>query len=105
MYTTYQLDRTIPHEVAAEGFMEARRRDVQAGGPYDARSAAILVWSSPWDTPENERLSEIVGTVYIHWHSPDDSRAMLTKFEVEAGHTRQELELHLRRLFHVAAVV
>lgn len=48
-------------------FAWAREHDVQAGGIYDARSAAIIVWSDPWTTPEGKRHSEPIYSFFFAW--------------------------------------
>jgi hypothetical protein len=48
----------------------ARAHDVERGGRYDARSAAINVWSHHWLHPATREGSETIGTFYVHWDPP-----------------------------------
>jgi hypothetical protein len=41
----------------------ARAHDVERGGMYDARSAAINIWSHSWLTLELRQASELIGTI------------------------------------------
>ena len=34
--------------------------------PYDARSAAIIMWSHHWAHPATREESETIGTFYVH---------------------------------------
>jgi hypothetical protein len=40
---------------------------VEQSDHYDARSAAILVWSHHWADPAIREASETIGTLYVHW--------------------------------------
>jgi hypothetical protein len=77
----------------------ARAHDVERGGQYDARSAAINVWSKPWSTPELRQASKIVGTIFLAWHTPHQDLATITELHVEAGFTLADVERHLELLF------
>ena len=59
------LRYTVPQLL--ELFAVAHREDVDKGGRYDARSAAINVWSHHWTTAATWRDSETLGTLYVHW--------------------------------------
>jgi hypothetical protein len=71
-------------------FALARAQDVDAGGRYDSRSAAILLWSHPWHRPELKYDSAIIGTWYVRWDT-----SYLTCIECEAGF---DLDVMLREL-------
>jgi hypothetical protein len=77
----------------------ARGHDVERGGVYDARSAAINIWSRPWDTPEHRQASELVGTIYLVWHTPHAHLATITQLDVEQGSTLADVERHVALLF------
>jgi hypothetical protein len=47
-------------------FRCAREHDVDRGGPYDARSAAVNVWSHHWAHPATRDESNIIGTFDVH---------------------------------------
>jgi hypothetical protein len=46
-------------------FAYARTHDVEQGGRYDARSAAINVWSHHWLTDGTREESDTLGTFYV----------------------------------------
>ena len=71
-------------------FALARAKDVDAGGRYDGRSAAILLWSHPWHRPELQYDSEVIGTWYFRWDTYH-----LTCIACEAG---CDLDVMLREL-------
>ena len=48
-------------------FARAHADDVEAGGRYDARSAAINIWSHSWNNDATWAESETIGTFYFHW--------------------------------------
>jgi hypothetical protein len=48
-------------------FALARTEDVDAGGRYDARSAAINIWSHSWIHEATQHDSAPIGTLYFHW--------------------------------------
>jgi hypothetical protein len=56
---------------------------VERGGAYDARSAAINVWSCLWDTPEHRQASELIGTVYIAWNTPHADLTTIIQLNVK----------------------
>jgi hypothetical protein len=57
--------RLYPQELQAL-FRYAREQDVERGGHYDARSAAIIIWSHHWAHPATREESETIGTFYVH---------------------------------------
>jgi hypothetical protein len=77
----------------------ARGHDVERGGIYDARSAAINVWSHSWTTPELRQASKLIGTITLAWGVPHDDLATLVELCVEPGYALAELEQHLELLF------
>jgi hypothetical protein len=48
-------------------FRLANEEDVERGGHYDARSAAINIWSHHWAHPATQEESDIIGTFYFRW--------------------------------------
>ena len=56
---------TLPEQEAL--FRLAHAEDVEKGGRYDARSAAINLWSNHWQHPATYHDSEILGTCYFAW--------------------------------------
>ena len=48
-------------------FADARAHDVEHSGRYDARSAAINVWSHHWRHAATQAESDVLGTWYFRW--------------------------------------
>jgi hypothetical protein len=48
-------------------FARANAEDVEVGGRYDARVAAINIWTHAWINEAAPSASETIGTVYFHW--------------------------------------
>jgi hypothetical protein len=48
-------------------FRIANEEDVEKGGRYDARSAAVNIWSHHWQHPATQDESDTIGTFYFHW--------------------------------------
>jgi hypothetical protein len=84
---------------ALTGMANARTHDVERGGAYDARSAAINVWSCLWDTPEHRQASELIGTVYIVWNTPHADLTTIIQLNVEQGWKLADVEQHVTLLF------
>jgi hypothetical protein len=61
------------------------------GGRYDARSAAINVWSHHWLHPAARGELEIVGSFYVHWAPPPRLYAIETDEGFSLGDLMQEL--------------
>jgi hypothetical protein len=72
---------------------------VERLGVYDARSAAINIWSKPWSTPELRQASELVGSICLAWDTPLRDLATITEPHVEGGFTLADVERHLELLF------
>jgi hypothetical protein len=64
--TTYPVDLRYTYDELLTIFA-AERGDVEKGGRYDRRSAAINVWSHAWTTDATRHDSETIGTFYVHW--------------------------------------
>jgi hypothetical protein len=62
----------------------ARRFDLEAGGRFDRRGAAVLVWSAPFDAASGDR-TEPVGCFYVRWHDPSEDQATIWKLEWDAA--------------------
>ena len=65
--TTYPVDLCYAHDEWFALFEGAERADVDKGGRYDRREAAISVWSRPWTTDATRHDSETIGPFYIKW--------------------------------------
>jgi hypothetical protein len=68
-------------------FRYARAHDVEKGGRYDARSAAINVWSHHWLNNATREESETIGTFYVSWALTP----RLYKIECDAGFGLEDL--------------
>jgi hypothetical protein len=74
-------------------FRYARAHDVEQGGRYDARSAAINVWSHHWLHPATKFDSELVGSLYFSWEPP-----LLWQIETDEGFALEDLMAVLGQL-------
>jgi hypothetical protein len=81
----------LPIATARAMFDRARRWDVDAGGRFDARGAAIVVWSG--QLGELGERSEPIGIAYVRWYDPTDAQATLWKVEWDpaAGGSEEEV--------------
>lgn len=75
-------------------FRYARAHDVEKGGRYDARSAAVNVWSHHWLYDATRAESEIIGTFYVRWTDPPT----LWEIETKEGFSLEDLMQELGRL-------
>jgi hypothetical protein len=75
-------------------FAYARAHDVERGGHYDARSAAINVWSHHWLNAATWAESDVIGTFYFHW-APAPG---LWEVETDEGFSLEDLMVELGRL-------
>jgi hypothetical protein len=74
-------------------FRYAREHDVEQGGRYDARSAAINVWSHHWLHSATREESETIGTWYFRWEPPAP-----WEIETDEGFSLEDLIIELGRL-------
>ena len=75
-------------------FVQAQAEDVDQGGRYDARSAAINLWSHHWQHPATHHDSALLGTFYFRW----GEQPGLWEIETEEGFTLEDLMGELGRL-------
>jgi hypothetical protein len=73
-------------------FRYANEHKVGQGEHYNARSAAINVWSHYWVYLATTVGSETIGTFYLHWESP-----ALWESETDACLALDDLMAHLGR--------
>jgi hypothetical protein len=71
-------------------FRDAHAHDMEQGGRYDARSAAINVWSHHWLPPATHQESETIGTFDVHWDPP-----VLWEIETDEGFSLEDLRVEL----------
>jgi hypothetical protein len=83
-YTTAELNAL---------FRYAHEHDVDKVGYYDARSAAINVWSHHWLHPATHTESETIGTFYVHWDPP-----AVWEIETDEGFGLEDLMQEFGRL-------
>jgi hypothetical protein len=74
-------------------FRYARAHDVEQGGRYDARSAAINLWAHHWLHPATKFDSELMGSFYFSWEPPS-----LWQIECDEGFSLEDLMQELGRL-------
>jgi hypothetical protein len=96
--TRHQVRFVVTHQQAMKALTYARGHDVERGGMYDARSAAINIWSHSWRTPELRQSSALIGTIHLSWHTPGH-HVTITELHVEHGFTLADVERHLELLF------
>lgn len=75
-------------------FRDAHEHDVEKGGHYDARSAAVNIWSHGWQHPATREASDTIGTLYVRW---GDTPA-LWEIETDEGFSLEDLLQALGRL-------
>jgi len=75
-------------------FVLARQEDVEEGGRYDARSAAINMYTHPWTTEMMPSESTIMGTFYASWGEDNHS----WKIEIDEGFSMEDLLVELGTL-------
>jgi hypothetical protein len=73
-------------------FRYAREHDVEHGRHYDARSAAVNVWSHHWANDATREESDIIGTFYVRWDTPT-----LWEIETDEGFSLEDLMRELGR--------
>lgn len=83
-------------------FALANAEDVDKGGRYDARAAAINIWTHHWLDPTTRHDSDLFGTLYFTWADEN----CLWKIEAEAGFDLADMlkelgELEVKALGHV----
>jgi hypothetical protein len=91
--TRHSVDFAYTRQELDALFRYANAHDVDKGGHYDARSAAINVWSHHWLHPATHAESETLGTFYFHWEPP-----ALWEIETDEGFSLEDLMAELGRL-------
>ena len=75
-------------------FTTAQREDVEQGGRYDARSAAVTVWTHTWTHEATRAESETMGTFYFR----RTAFPTLWQIECDAAFDLEDLVLELGTL-------
>jgi hypothetical protein len=91
--TRYPVDFAYTDQELQALFRDAHAHDVERGGHYDARSAAIHVWSHHWLNDATQEASETIGTFDVHWDPP-----ALWEIETDEGFSLEDLMVELGRL-------
>jgi hypothetical protein len=92
--TMYRVDFRYTRPELEALFRYAHEHDVEKGGRYDARSAAVNIWSHHWQHPATMEASDTIGTFYFRW---GDTPA-LWKIETNEGFSLEDLMHELGRL-------
>jgi hypothetical protein len=92
--TSHPVDFAYTRPELEALFRYAHAHDVEQGGRYDARSAAINVWSHHWMHPATRQESETIGSFYVRWTDPPT----LWEIETEEGFSLEDLMAELGRL-------
>jgi hypothetical protein len=92
--TMHRVDFSYTRQELKALFDYAHTHDVEMGGRYDARSAAMNVWSHHWSHPATRAESDIIGTLYVHW-APIPR---LYEIETDEGFSLEDLMQELGRL-------
>jgi hypothetical protein len=90
--TRHAVDFAYTRQELEGLFGYARAHDVEKGGRYDARSAAVSVWSHHWTYPATREVSEIIGTFSARWN-PE----VLWAIETDEGFSLEDLMRELGR--------
>jgi hypothetical protein len=66
-------------------FLYCHQSDVERGGIFDGRSAAVNIYTRPWKTPQDRAISQLVGTFSVNWLTgevsiQEDSSQSLTRW-------------------------
>jgi hypothetical protein len=85
--TMHRVDFPYSQKELEALFAYAWEHDVEKGGRYDARSAAVNLWSHHWLNPATREESEIIGTFYVHWRP----LPLLYAIETEADFALEDL--------------
>jgi hypothetical protein len=91
--TRHPVDFAYTRQELEGLFRYANEHDVDKGGRYDARSAAVNLWSHHWAHPATKEESETLGTFYFHW-APTP---MLYQIETDEGFALEDLMQALGR--------
>ena len=72
-----------------------QQEDVEAGGVYDDKIAAIAVYDRPWASPKDPGNARFLGVIYL---STRTNRVYRIEVNPETGATRDDLLDHFRHL-------
>jgi hypothetical protein len=92
--TRHPVDFAYTRQELQTLFQYAHDHDVEKGGRYDARSAAINIWSHHWQHQATWEESEPIGSFYVGWTDPPT----LWEIETDEGFSLEDLMQELGRL-------
>ena len=92
--TRHLVDFVYTRQELEALFRYARTHDVEHGGHYDARSAAMILWSHHWMNNATRTESDTIGSFYFRW---GDTPA-LWEIETDEGFSLEDLMQALGRL-------
>ena len=92
--TAIDVDFRYTREDLQAIFDVAHAEDVERGGPYDARSGAITVYTHPWDNETMRAESTMIGTFSAAWGQGN----CIWQAEVEEGFAFEDLLAELGTL-------
>jgi len=72
-------------------FAFANEHDVEKGGRYDARAAAINVWTHSWVNKATRGESSTMGTFYVYWAEENE----IYQIELDEGFSLEDLRKEL----------
>lgn len=86
--TKHRFDFSYTPDELQALFALARQQDVDDGGRYDARSAAINIWTHGWRHQGTWEESATMGTLYFQW---GDHMCSLWQIECDEGFESTDL--------------
>jgi hypothetical protein len=92
--TMHRVDLAYIRQEREALFRDAHEHDVENGGHYDARSAAVNMWRHGWQHPATMEESDTIGMFYFRW---GDTPA-LWEIETDEGFSLEDLMPELGRL-------
>jgi hypothetical protein len=90
--TMHRVDFAYTRQELDALFRYAHEHDVEQGGHYGPRSAALNIWSHGWHHPATRDESDIIGTFDVHGEPP-----VLWEIETDEGFSLEDLMRALGR--------
>jgi hypothetical protein len=85
------VEVVLPAALVQAMWRRAKQLDADAGGRFDERGAAVLIWSAPLG-PDDDRAAPI-GVAYVRWHTPGRGDATIWKLEWDEAAGGSEAEV------------
>jgi len=83
------VDIVLPLLTVRQMWLRARKWDVDKGGRFDARGAAVLIWTAPDGNPD----SEPSGQFSVRFHTPTEHQATIYRLEWDPDEGGTEAEV------------